>query len=372
MKNALTRARNAVISFCYKYILKPVFFRMDPEDIHDKMTAVGVVLGKFWITRGLTRLMFGYKNPALNQTVLGINFPNPVGLSAGFDKNAVMTDILPDVGFGFAEMGSITGEPCDGNPKPRLWRLKKSNSLVVYYGLKNDGCEAISKRLKDKKFRIPIGINVAKTNNQETCVTEVGIRDYVKAFKHFVHIGDYITINISCPNAFGGQPFTDAAKLKALLHEIDKIPYKKPVFLKLSPDLTRHEIDAIIEVAGQHRVSGFICSNLTKNRANSKILDKDVVEQGGLSGKVVSHMATDLIRYIYKKTSGRFVLIGLGGIFTAGDAYEKIKAGATLVELITGMIFEGPQVISSINEGLVRLLHRDGYKNISEAIGKES
>ena len=180
-----------------------------------------------------------------------------------------------------------------------------------------------------------------------------------------------MTINISCPNAFGGQPFTDSKRLDALIEKIMSVPKTKPIFLKLSPDLSKQEIDEIINIAIKFKIDGFICANLTKNRNNKNIIDENIPEVGGLSGKVVDSLSDELIRYIYKKTNGEFVIIGVGGVFRAEDAYRKIKAGASLIELITGMIFEGPQVISEINLGLVKLLKADGYKNISEAIGKE-
>ncbi|MFZ2072224.1 MAG: quinone-dependent dihydroorotate dehydrogenase [Minisyncoccia bacterium] len=369
---------NKLTKITYKYLLKPIFFKFDPEKVHDHMTNVGIFLGKYTITRKLTGLFFRYSNPVLEQKILGINFKNPIGLSAGFDKNATLTDILPEVGFGFEEIGSITGEYCSGNPKPRLWRLKKSKSLAVYYGLKNDGCEAISKRLQNKKFNIPIGISIAKTNCKETVDTDKAILDYFKAYIAFQNIGDYFTINISCPNAFGGQPFTDNKKLESLMEKIFSIPKTKPIFIKISPDLSNQEIDEIINMAEKFKIDGFICTNLTKNRENKNIIDENIPEVGGLSGKVVDSMSDDLIRYIYKKTNGhaegrasRFIIMGVGGVFSAEDAYRKIKAGASLIQLITGMIFEGPQLISDVNLGLVKLLKKDGYKNISEAIGKE-
>jgi len=372
--NILIKARNYIIEKVYKWILKPIFFQIDPERIHDYFVILGQFLGKYSITKGLSNLLFGYSHPSLNQNILGINFKNPVGLSAGFDKNAEMTDIIPKVGFGFTEVGSITGEPCEGNPKPRIWRLKRSQSLSVYYGLINNGCEAISKKIKNKKSLIPVGINIAKTNNRETVNTEKAILDYFKAYKAFTNIGDYFTINISCPNAYGGEPFADSIKLDALLKKIMSVPKNKPIFLKLSPDMNQKEIDEIIDVAVKWNVDGFICTNLTKNRDNINIVDKEIQKLGGLSGKVVDDLSTELIRYIYKKTGGtasKFVIIGSGGVFDTEDAYKKIKAGASLIQLITGMIFEGPQVISTINLGLVKLLKKDGYKNISEAIGKE-
>lgn len=369
MNNTIVAARNKFFHFGYTKFLKKIFFRMDPEMVHDRMTKNGVFLGSNPITRTATSLMFSYQDPVLEQDMLGIHFPNPIGLAAGFDKNAQLVDILPSVGFGFAEVGSITGEPCEGNPKPRLWRLPKSKSLVVYYGLMNDGSEVLSKKLKNKHFKIPIGISVAKTNNKDTVDLQKGIADYVKAYRAFADIGAYTTINISCPNAFGGEPFTDRAKLDLLLSEIDKIPTKKPVFLKISPDLEKDRVDEIIEICHRHKIHGLICANLTKKRSNPKIKDSDVPEKGGISGKAQEDLANDLIRYVYQKTKGKYVIIGCGGVSTAEDAYKKIKLGASLIQMITGMIFEGPQVISDINLGLTRLLKADGYTNIAEAIG---
>lgn len=365
------RIRNALIGFLYKLILKPVFFLQDPEDIHDFMIKFGHILGEFSVLRYMTSLMFNYRNSKLGQNILGIYFSNPVGLAAGFDKDAQLTQILPSIGFGFAEVGSITGEACSGNPKPRLWRLKKSKGLVVYYGLKNKGSRVLALELKNKKFNIPVGISVAKTNSKDTVTTKAGVADYAKAFNAFINIGSYITVNISCPNAYGGEPFTDAERLEKLLSKLDEIKIDKPVFLKLSPDLSKREIDDILKVLAKYRVHGLVISNLTKNRDNSKIMDSNVPTKGGLSGKIVEDLSNDLIEYVYKKTKGRLVIIGCGGVFTAEDAYKKIKAGASLVQLITGMIYQGPQVISEINQGLVRLLEKDGYGSISEAIGSK-
>lgn len=376
MKDAFIGVRNKTSHLFYKHLLKKIFFQMDPEKIHERMTRAGKILGSNAVTKALVGAGFSYKNKKLEQTIADIHFPNPVGLAAGFDKNAELLGILPAVGFGFIEVGSITGEPCEGNPKPRLWRLPKSKSLVVYYGLKNRGCEAIAEKLKKTKTAcaVPYGVSIAKTNCKETVSLKKGIADYIKACRVLKNYGDYVTLNISCPNAFGGQPFTDATKLDALLKEIDEIRINKPVFLKLSADLSPAEIDAIIAVSRTHHVTGFICTNLTKKRDNQKIVEKDVPEKGGISGKAVEEWSNKMIAYIHKKTNrqtpGEFVIIGCGGIFSAEDAYKKIKLGASLVQLITGMIYEGPQVISEINRGLVQLLEKDGYENVGEAVGK--
>jgi dihydroorotate dehydrogenase len=358
-----------IIRFFYQKILKKIFFRIDPEVVHDHMVSVGKFLGNYAPTQRITRWLFNYTDKKLQQTILGITFSNPVGLSAGFDKNAELTDILPDVGFGFVEVGSVTGEPCSGNAKPRLWRLPKTKGLVVYYGLKNDGCEKIAARLTNKKFRFPIGISIAKTNCQATADTATGIADYVKAYTQLKNIGDYITINISCPNAFGGQPFTDKDRLEKLLTAIDSAPAQKPLFLKISPDLTDQDLADVLAVAQGHNIAGFVCTNLTKNRDAITILDANLPDKGGISGKVLNEISNKFIAKIYTQTHGQKIIIGVGGIFSAADAYEKIKQGASLVQLITGMIFEGPQLIGDINRGLVTLLEKDGYTNIAQAVG---
>lgn len=368
--------RNKVCGLIYKKILRPLFFLIDPEITHNRILFLGRILGSNFITRGITSLFLHYSNEKLEQNILGIKFKNPVGLAAGFDKDAYLTNILPSVGFGFAEVGSISGEPYEGNPGKRLYRLKKSKSIVVNYGLKNQGAEKISQRLKNKKFDIPIGISVAKTNSDKTIELENGIKDYLKVCKLFENIGDYLTINISCPNAFGGEPFTDEIKLEKLLSEIDKLNYKKPVFIKLPPDLDIEKIDKIINVTDKHKTNGLICSNLTKDRNNPKIKEKIIEStipiKGSLSGKIIEDLVNEQIRYIYSKTKGKYIIMGCGGVFSAEDAYKKIKLGATLIQLITGMIFEGPQLISEINRGLVKLLEKDGFKNISEAIGVDN
>lgn len=380
--NVVVEARNIIIRTLYIYILKPIFFAFDPEDVHDQMTAFGKILGNFVPVRFLTQVFFDFQDARLSQNVLGINFKNPIGLAAGFDKNAELLDILPSVGFGFAEIGSVTGYMCKGNPKPRLWRLPKSSGLVVYYGLKNNGSEEISSRLKNRKFSIPVGASIAMTNSSLNLSTQVAVKDYAKSFEIFTEIGDYITVNISCPNAEGGQPFIEPDKLDLLFDRLDTVETNKPIFIKLSPDISFAEVDAILEIIKKHRIHGVICTNLTKKRDNPLISDKNIPNVGGISGKPVQGMADDLLSYIYKKEvlnsqntenrqGKRLVLVGCGGVFNAEDAYKKIRSGATLVQLITGMIFEGPQAISEINRGLVGLLERDGFLNISEAIGAD-
>lgn len=356
----------------YSLVLKPILFKFDPEFVHDRFIKLGYILGKFDLTKNTVSLFCKFKDQSLKQKIFGIEFENPIGLAAGFDKNAELTNVIPSVGFGHMEVGSITNKPCKGNPRPRLWRLKESKGLIVYYGLKNDGAEIISKRLQKSNFDIPISTSIAMTNCKENLDTNKAVSDYVEGFKKFINIGDFFTINISCPNAEGGQPFMDPDKLEILLASIDKVETKKPIFIKISPDVSIEHLNNILEVLDKHKVDGIVCSNLTKDRDSDKILDKNIQNVGGISGKPVQEISDRLISHIYKKVGNRFIIIGCGGVFSAEDAYRKIRLGASLVQMITGMIFEGPQIIGEINKGLVRLIRKDGFKNIKEAIGIDS
>lgn len=355
----------------YKYILKPIFFRCDPEWIHDIMTDVGTFLGNHESLRAATRFFFSYEHPMLEQDILGMHFKNPIGLTAGFDKNALMIPIIESVGFGFSEVGSITGEPCAGNPKPRLWRLPKSQALMVWYGLKNDGCDVIAKRIRNQKLTYPIGTSVARTNDASSVEIDAGIADYAKAFRAMADLGAYTTVNISCPNTCGGEPFTTPERLEKLLAALDEIPTQKPIFLKFPIDLSFDAVDALIHVAEHHRVQGLILSNLTKVFHAPTIDQTELTSdmKGGIGGIPTQAISNALIQHVFKQFGQRFILIGSGGVFSAQDAYEKIRAGASLVQLATGMIFQGPQLIGEINHGLVELLKKDGFTSISEAIG---
>jgi dihydroorotate dehydrogenase len=339
----------------YKHIAKPILFQFDPEQIHDIMINIGSFLGEHKSTRRLTRVLFDYQHPALEQTIDGITFPNPIGLAAGFDKNAQLTQILPHVGFGFIEVGSITADPCPGNPKPRLWRLPEQQSLQVYYGLKNNGSKQLSDELRNQTQPRPIGISIAKTNSPNTVSTQEAIEDYVTTYKRFKDIGDYDTINISCPNTYGGEPFLDTERLTRLLSAINEIRGNKPIYLKLSPNLSLKQLDILATVASNQNIHGLICSNLNKNHNHGK---------GGLSGKAVSKEALAHLHHITKNFP-HLTRISCGGVFTPEDAYERLNAGAHLIQLITGMIYQGPQIIGEINRGIAEKLKQQKQTSIN-------
>ena len=357
-RQALIRSKaNSII---YNRIIKPICFMHDAERTHNFFIKLGKFLGSNQATKRAVSFLFSYQHPKLEQKILGLQFRNPVGLAAGFDKNAELVSVMEDVGFGFVEVGSVTALPCEGNSGKRIDRIIDKKSLWINLGLNNNGVQEIRKRLRGNTFKIPYGVSLARTNCKDTASPEAGIKDYIASLKESRDIGDYHTLNISCPNSYGGQPFAAPDLYEHLLKEVDKLKLDKPVFVKLSPDLTKSNIDKILSISQNHAIAGFICTNLTKNHALGK---------GGLSGKIVEQSANDLIKYIYSKTKGRYIIIGVGGIFSAEDAYEKIKLGANLVQLITGMIYNGPGLIGRINYGLVKLLEKDGYKNISEAVG---
>lgn len=364
-------ARNIVVGWVYRTLLKPIFFMIDPEKVHEGMVRFGVLLGSFRLTRWFTAIMFGSpKHSMLRQVIRGVTFDNPIGLSGGFDKNAVTTRIMPSVGFGFMEVGSVTARAYEGNPGRHLWRMPASRALVINYGLKNKGAAAISRKLERHSFAIPVCINIAKTNCKETNDVAVGIADYTETFRTFLDIGSFFTINISCPNVTSGQPFHDPENLNRLLISLDAIPTEKPIFIKISPDLTHEQLDGILDVASQHHVDGFVCTNLSKRRDLASISSQDFVPGvGGISGKVVEALTDEQIAYVYRRSQGKFLIIGVGGIFSAEDAYRKIRLGANLLELITGMIYQGPQLISEIQLGLVQLLEKDGFTHVSQAVG---
>lgn len=350
----------------YKWFLKPILFQFDPELMHNMFIGIGKILGRYRVTKKLTSLMFNYQNKMLSQEILGIKFRNPIGLSAGFDKNAEIISIMEDVGFGFSEVGSITKKASKGNPGNRMKRLIEKESLWIHFGLNNKGADETFNDLARKRFKIPYGFSIAKTNCKETTNPEIGLEDYMYSIDKLNHISQFITINISCPNAFGGQSFAEPKLFEKLMKKIYGLKLKKPVFIKVSPDLTEDNVNKIIKISRKYGVSGFVCTNLTKQHAIGK---------GGLSGKAVQYLSDKMIAYVYKNTrkwTRKPIIVGVGGIFTAEDAYRKIKLGASLLQMITGMIYEGPQVVGEINQGIVKLLKRDGYRNISEAVGKNS
>jgi dihydroorotate dehydrogenase len=381
--NFIIGIRNLVLRILFR-IMRPMIFLMDPEQAHYSMKRIGVFLGSNPITKAFTSLLFDYGHKSLNTEVDGIKYRNPIGLSAGFDKDGELTKIYPNLGFGLAELGSITGEICPGNPGKRLFRMIKSKSIVVWYGLNNMGAEKLSARLKGQKFgRLRVGINAALSNMSSKFDLDSSIADYLKTMTLFKDIGDYYTVNISCPNTQEGEPFVDKDKLDALLTAINKHirPITaKPIYVKLAADMSEQEIDTIVDACVEHKMEGVVCTNLAKPKYNTEHRPDEYpttkgllpAGKGAMSGLPLQRISTNVVRHVYRRTRGKLTIIGVGGIFNAKDAYEKITSGASLCHMITTMIFDGPQNINEINRGLVKLLKADGFSTIAEAVGSRN
>ena len=366
-----------ILSFLYKEALRPVLFLFSSDFIHQVFLQVGNLLGRFWLTRALTKGAFYYESTVLEQEVSGIKYKNPVGLAAGFDKDADLIQILSKVGFGAMQIGTVTYNSYKGNPQPWTTRLKKSKALTVYFGLKNKGIKTVSNKISGCKIPndFPIGISVGKTNATYTANETAGIEDYYKclAYLEKQNLGDTYEINISCPNTFGGEPFTTKETLDRLLDKISTLGITKPVYLKMPINIPWEEFEQLCDVAVKHAVTGLVIGNLNKNRDDPAIIDplSDSLK-GNISGKPTKTLSNELISKTYSTYGDTLVIIGVGGIFSAADAYEKIKRGASMVQLITGMIYEGPQLIGEINRGLVKLVKNDGFTSIKQAIGTQT
>ena len=375
--------RNLILRILFR-IMRPVIFLMDPEQAHYSMKRIGVFLGSNFITRAFTSLLYDYGHKSLNIKVDGIDYRNPIGLSAGFDKDGELTKIYPSLGMGLAELGSITGEICPGNPGKRLFRMVKSKAIVVWYGLNNMGAEKLSARLSGQDFgRLRVGINAALSNMSSEFDLDSSINDYLKTMTLFKDIGDYYSVNISCPNTQEGEPFVDKDKLDALLTAINKEirPIaNKPIYVKLAADMSVPEINTIVDACMEHGMEGVVCTNLAKPEFNTEHRPEEYPTtkgllpkgKGAMSGLPLQRISTNVVRHVYRRTRGKLTIIGVGGIFSARDAYEKITSGASLCHMITTMIFDGPQNISEINRGLVKLLKADGFNSIAEAVGSRN
>ena len=359
----------------YKKIIKPILFLFPPDFIHNTTVRVGRVVQVLPPVRWILRKWWAYSDARLNQSILDIDFANPIGLSAGFDKNVQLTALMSSVGFGFETGGSVTLGERKGNARPWFYRLPKTQSLVVHAGLANRGIvngkpTIIKNSRRSKNLPLFISVAIVAKTSKETC--QDAIIDAKNTILYILQhsLSKAIEINISCPNAGDEQPFTNPKMLDELLTELDKIERSLPFLIKMPQVSSLKEFDALLRIVDRHNIQGLTIANLVKDRSSVKLLDElpeDV--KGGLSGAPTRKVSTAMVRYAYKKYAQRFTIIGVGGVFSAEHAYEKIRAGASLVGMITGVIFEGPQVVGKINKGLIKLLDEDGFMSITEAIG---
>ena len=342
-------------------ILKPFLFSLDPETAHD------LAIKTLKINPFPSKMFEVEDEQMLKIKLLGKNFPNPVGLAAGFDKSAEAYNSLLKLGFGFVEVGTVTPLKQFGNPKPRIFRLEGDGALINRLGFNNDGIEIIKNRIKSDGKKVVLGINIGPNKD-----TKDQKNDFCLGLKNFFDIADYITINISSPNTEGLRDFHDQEKLKDLLLALNKIKKENkthiPLLLKVSPDIQDNHISEIIDVATKSDISAIIITNTTDgNRDNLK---SEIKEEGGLSGEPLQQISTNMIKKFYKKLNGKIPIIGVGGVNSGKSAYEKIVAGASLLQLYTGFVYRGPSAAKDIKKELIQILKAEGLNNIKEAIGK--
>ena len=338
-------------------IVRFILFLFNPEFIHHTtfkiIKFVAIFPGAMW----LWRLIFKIKVPSLEREVFGLKFDNPVGLAAGFDKDSKLFDELSSFGFGFVEIGTVTPLPQDGNPKPRLFRLKDDSGLINRMGFNNQGIEAVVARLRRKKSDIIIGGNIGKNKNTPN---EDAVNDYSICFEKLFTYVDYFAVNVSSPNTPGLRDLQEKEPLTALLNSLqvlnNKKDKRKPILLKIAPDLTNDQLDDIIDIVADTKIDGVIATNTTIERSGLKTAKNKVetIGNGGLSGKPVGLRSTQVIKYLAEKSNKAFPIIGVGGIHSAEEALEKLDAGATLLQIYTGFIYEGPSLVKRINKLILK------------------
>lgn len=362
----------------YKNFIRPLLFIGDPEKTHEHALAL---LSKMTPLEGVLEQLFSVHDPRLQVNIDSLIFSNPVGLAGGFDKNAVAVRTIASFGFGFMEIGAVTALAQPGNPKPRLYRLPEDQALINRLGFNNEGAAAVAQRLRalrenGRPLKIPLGINLGRSKIVET---KDAVADFLSAFEKLFPYGDFFTLNVSSPNTPQLRDLQEKNLLRGLLQAIQEKngvfaarlgQRAKPILVKIAPDMEFAQADDVIEVAMAEKISGLIATNATAFLRET--LTSGSKEPGGLSGKPLRSLATSFVRHLYRAVGGKLPIIGVGGIFSAEDAYEKIKAGATAVQIYTGFVYEGPAAVKHINQGLIRLIERDGYKSIAEAVGQNS
>ena len=362
----------------YRALLRPLLFRMNAERAHHMTVEACRIAGALPVMPQLARACLRFQATELNTEVAGLPFENPVGLAAGWDKSGRALRMLGHLGFGFAEIGSISAQPSQGNPGPRLFRLPQDRAIVVNYGLPNEGAEVVARRLAVHRPRVPLGVNIVKTNfgpDAPASSDEEILADYERSVSLTHRHAGYLALNLSCPNAKGGKDFfAVTGNIARLLERLYPMDIACPVFLKVAPNPDTAAIDRLIVEANFFPfVRGFIF-NLPPGKPDTLRLTtpRDVWETmpGAVAGRPVATLINACIREIYRRApAGRFTIIGTGGVFTAEDAYAKIRFGASLVQLYTAMIYEGPGLVKRINQGLCKLLARDGFKCVADAVG---
>lgn len=340
----------------YKLFIRPFLFLFPPEKAHHLAVALLKALLIVPGMRSFTSSLFTVRDKRLEREVFGLRFPNPVGLAAGFDKDAGFYEQFSHLGFGFIEVGTVTPKPQDGNPRPRMFRLPADNGLINRMGFNNHGVAVTKERLRNRNPNFIIGGNIGKN---KVTPNEQAVDDYLICFRELHDVVDYFVVNVSSPNTPGLRELQDKEPLmrilNALMAENRNYDKQRPILLKIAPDLTESQLDDIIAIVQETGIDGVIATNTTISREGLRT-DSTAVEQmgmGGLSGKPVRNRSTEVIRYLHATSGGSFPIIGVGGIHSAADALEKLEAGASLVQVYTGFIYEGPALVRNINRRLL-------------------
>ena len=369
------------MSALYRTLLRPLLFAQDSEKIHNRTIKALAWAGRHpSVCKALSAF---YATEHLLVELFGLRFPNPVGLAAGMDKAAAAVPVWVALGFGFTELGGVTRHPQPGNPSPRMFRLVEDRALINRMGFNNPGADAMAARLTEWKKtghwpKHPVGINLGKS---KVTPLEEAAEDYLYSFKALREYADFFVINVSSPNTPNLRQLQDKAALDEILtslQEANKAPAGsatvKPILVKVAPDLSFEALDEILELAGPRQLAGIVATNTTIARPNSSEASAQRVygESGGLSGKPLRVRSTEVIRHIYRQTKGRLPIIGVGGIFNADDAWEKIVAGASLLQIYTGLVYEGPGLVREITDGLRKRLKMEGFVGVSEAVGSKN
>jgi dihydroorotate dehydrogenase len=338
----------------YESLLRPLAFRMDPEAVHER--ALGL------LAKGVVRAR-AFRDERLAQTLFGVRFENPLGLAAGFDKNGVALDHWHKLGFGFIEAGTVTWHAQPGNPKPRMFRLPQDKALINRLGFNNEGAERLAERLRVAHAQIPVGINLGKSKITEL---EDAAEDYRKSYASLHGHGAYFVVNVSSPNTPGLRTLQDKGPLLEIIAAIRSVDAGRPLFVKVAPDLELDALDEVVQVVHETSLTGVIATNTTLSRSG---LSRDPGEAGGLSGAPLRELSNRTLAHLYRHCPADTILIGVGGIMSGGDVYEKIRLGAHLCQLYTGWIYGGPAFVPNAMEELVALMERDGVRTLAEARG---
>lgn len=364
----------------YETVVRPLLFRLDPERAHNLAVRSCELAGRFDVVRRAARGAFGVRDDRLRVECAGLSFDNPLGLAAGFDKNGRAPALLGTLGFGHVEIGSVSAHPSQGNPRPRLFRIPEDGAIVVSYGVPNDGAEAISRRLDGKRTSVRLGINLVKTNDPARPAVEPDVyEDYARSFELLQGRADYIALNMSCPNSPGDRDFFDRLpRFDSLLARLAELSPRAPVFLKLKPTRDEGVLREIVAIADRYPFVAGFSINLPPGKPADLNLSTapERLERmpGAVGGRPVEGLVNDILSRLYGIVGrgSRYGLMAAGGVFSAADAYRKIRLGASLVQLYSGLVYRGPRLVREILTGLVDELERDGFACVADAIGADT